>query len=384
MTAPLTSLRVNARALTILLIIALPAFVLAGVIAVGIGQAQLRDSYGQLLGRMAEQTAAATDSFVFRHLTEVSTLARVPVLRAASTTASGETPDGEQVLDIDRRWQQLVSLPIEVAALLENPASRFLREAAGDDPVYRELLLTDRHGRLVAASGRTTDYYQGDERWWGDVATRGRVSVADVAWDDSAGVFALEVAVPVTESSGRLVGVLKAVVDTRALFAAVTGVSGGGTGERALVRRDGSVVFSRASVDPSTQYFAANLVRDHLQSTRPGDLGDRTYFRATTSAGQPRIVALAPSQLARSFPELPWAVAVSESEASLFAPIQAQIRHLLLAFASVAALFAIALLWWSFRLAMPVDPDLEQMELHLGAQHPHVSGVGETDISEAA
>ena len=284
------------------------------------------------------------------------------------------------MLNIDQRWGRLAGLPLEVNGLLDNQASRFLREAARDHPVYRELLLADRHGRLVAASGMTSDYYQGDERWWIDVAVGGRVSIGDVAWDDSANVFALEVAVPVNGDSGNLVGVLKAVIDTRGLFAAVTGVNGAGTGERALIRRNGTVVFSRESVDPSTSYFAANQVRSHLQNSLPGDLGYQTHFTAIAPSGQQRIVALAPTQIARSFPDLHWAVAVSESHANLFAPVRAQLRNLLFAFGLVAVVFLVALLWWSFQLSMPVDLDGEEMELHL-AKHATVSAIGETGTS---
>lgn len=190
-----------------------PALAVAALVAVGIGQAQLRESFGQLLGRVAEQTAAAADTYVFRHLVEVSTLAKVPTLRAESSTASSDTEDADAVWDIDRRWGRLVGLPIEVNGLLDNQASRFLREAVRDDPVYRELLLSDRHGRLVAASGMTSDYYQGDEKWWSDVAVGGRVSIGDVAWDESANVFALEVAVPVNGESGNLVGDAAQFVD---------------------------------------------------------------------------------------------------------------------------------------------------------------------------
>ncbi len=53
MTAPHFA-RLNARVLVVLLIVALPVLAIAGGLALGIGQAQLRDSYGRMLGRMAE------------------------------------------------------------------------------------------------------------------------------------------------------------------------------------------------------------------------------------------------------------------------------------------------------------------------------------------
>ncbi len=375
--------RINSRVLATLLLVALPALAVAGVVAIGVGQAQLRDSYGRLLGRMAEQTAASVDAFVFRRITDVVTLATVPIVRDASEIASAATLDLKQVNQIDRIWQQHVGLPPEARGLLDSPASRFLHEVVRNDSIYREILVTDRAGRLAAASGVTSDYFQGDERWWREATSTGRVTVSDVAWDESAAVYAIEVATPVEAGSGGVVGVLKAVIDTRELFAAVVGVYGAGTGERVLARSDGSVVFSRESVDPSTQYFAATLLRAHLEGVRPGDAEHRGYFRAAGADGRLHVVAIAPSQIARSFPELPWVVAVSESESALFAPVRAQVTNLLLVLLIAAVLFSIVAVWWSARLAAPPDPNLFEMELHLG-KHPHVAGIDERRKTEVA
>ena len=370
--------RVNYRVLAVILVVALPVSIIAGGIALGVGQEQLRDSYGQMLGRMAVQTAAAVDAFVFRRIIDVSTLTKTPLVREASTVGSQVALDPDAVAEIDRTWRRHVGLPPDAAVLLDSPASRFLHEVVGSDPIYRELLVADRHGRLVAASGVTSDYYQGDEHWWRQVVNQGRVSVTDVAWDESAKVFALEVAAPIEDRSGGVTGVLKAVIDTRELFAAITGVHSEGTGTPALVRTNGSIVFSRQTVDPSTEFFAATLLRNHVEGMRPGDAEFKTYFEATGADGQAELVAVASSQIARSFPELPWLVAVSESERTLFAPIRAQGVNLLIALGLVALVFGIAAIVWSARMAAPPDPNLEEMKLRL-EEHARVHRIDEVE-----
>ena len=87
---------VNYRVLAVILVVALPVSVVAGGIALGLGQSQLRDSYGEMLGRMATQTSAAVDAFVFRRIIDVTTLAKTPLVRDASETGSGVEldPDG--------------------------------------------------------------------------------------------------------------------------------------------------------------------------------------------------------------------------------------------------------------------------------------------------
>ncbi len=103
-----------------------------------------------------------------------------------------------------------------MSSLLENTAARFLHEVVAEDAAYRELLVADKHGRLVAASGITSDYYQADEDWWRHVVATGHASVIDTEWDESARAFGLVVAVPIMFPSGEgVAGVLKALVDTR-------------------------------------------------------------------------------------------------------------------------------------------------------------------------
>ena len=105
MTSPFHRRPINSRAVTIFLIVTLPALAIAGAVAVGIGQAQLRDSYGRLLERMAQQTASAADAFVFRRIADVATLAKVPVVRDASEATSAAPLDPQRVSQIDQVWR---------------------------------------------------------------------------------------------------------------------------------------------------------------------------------------------------------------------------------------------------------------------------------------
>ena len=201
----------------------------------------------------------------------------------------------------------------------------------------------------MAASGVSTDYYQGDETWWTEAANTGQLWVGDVVFDESAGVFGLELVAPVfsSESAGALVGILKVIVDSRELLAAVGGVPVEGNPEAALVRRDGSIVFSRQSVDPDTEYYSADLLRQHLSSFRPGDPQAQAAYRARSSDGTEQMVAIAQTQLAASFPNLPWVVAVSASEADLYEPMRNQARNLVIVLALVAAIVLALVLWLS-------------------------------------
>ncbi len=332
-----------------LLILTFPVVALGGFVAMSIGEGEFRQAFGRNLTQIAERTAAATDAYVFRAVLDVERLASVPTVRSVAAAASLQEPDADRILELDSQWQQEQTPPPALIGPMDNAATRFLREVVVDDPVFLEILLADWHGRLVAASGISTDYYQGDETWWRAVAATGRFWVGDVVYDESARAFGVEISAPVSsgEAAGTTVGVVKVLVDSRELLAGVGGVPAEGNAEAALIRRDGSIVFNRQGVDPDTEYYAAAMLREYLASLSFGEPQGSAAYPARSSDGTDQMIAFAQTQLADSFPNLPWVAAVSASEAELFAPVRNQARSLAIALALTAALVLSLALWLS-------------------------------------
>lgn len=369
--------RLNYRVFAVFLIVGLPALAIAAVIALGTGQARLRDSYGSHLSEIAEQTAAVVDAYLFRRIVDATILTRVTEVRAAAATASRESVDMTRVQALDREWQRSGRAPPGAAGLLATPASAFLADVVTHDPIYREILLTDVHGRLVAASNVTTDYYQADEEWWRDAyadGARGRVSVSDVQWDQSARAFAVEMALPVAEpSSDRLAGILKVIADIREMGAVIGGVQPGSTGETTLVREDGSIVFSRRRLDPSARFFAADLLQERYRAVRQGDPNYRVHFSARAPDGADRLVAVAPTQLSASYPHIGWLVAVSQAESELLEPVRAQVWSLIV----VLALTLVAILGLAISFSMRLRTHRPESDMHL-VEHAEIPKMEES------
>jgi hypothetical protein len=367
---------INVRVFTVLVFVSLPLYALAAVMVLGTGQAQLRDAFGLQLTDTAQQAAATVDSYVFRRIIDVSILARVPDVQSAAAAGSRTPLDVARAREIDTLW---VAQPGETAArlgLLETPASQFLRDIVSNDQAYREIVVTDRGGRVVAASNATSDYIQSDETWWKEAfsdGTRGRVSVSDVLWDESAKSHAIEITVPVTERPGeRLVGVLKVVADARELLAVAGGVRSSTSGEVFLIREDGSIVFSQRGVGGQAMFFAADLFRERMKSFRAGDPQFRIDFSARDQNGRSYLVGIAPSQLGSSYPHLAWMLAVTQAEDELFAPARAQMWRMLGVFGLIAAAVLAIAVWFSLRLAAPpVGKDTHITE------HPEVPRIEE-------
>ncbi|MCA1563635.1 MAG: cache domain-containing protein [Acidobacteria bacterium] len=362
---------ISYRVLTILLIAALPVLGIGAALIMGAGQRQLRESETLHLKQTAEHTAAAVDTYVFRRIVDASVLSRVPEIRRAAAEGNKASFNAARASEIDRLWQKDRKIPPGLGDLLGSTASRFLSDVTHQDPVYREILVTDRQGRIVAASNVTSDYLQSDEDWWKDAfaeGNRGRVSVGDVRFDDSAGVYAFEIAVPVAEpGTDQLAGIMKIAADSREMLAGVGGLEVGQTGEVAMLRRDGSIVFSRQPVSPGARFFAAERLIQQLDAAPQNTAGPLT-FRTRDADGASRVVAVAPVQLGQSYPNLAWLVAVSLNENELTAPFRSLLWYLLVAIAMTAIAVLVIALWLSLRLSSPtLDPALD---MHL-VEHAH-------------
>jgi hypothetical protein len=367
---------INVRVFTVLVIVSLPLYALAAIMVLGTGQAQLRNSYGLQLTETAQQVASTVDSYVFRRLIDVATLTRVPDIQAAAIAGNAVPIDVAKARALDSAWTAQPGPTAARSGILDNAASKFLADIVNNDRIYREIFVTDREGRLVAASGPTTDYIQSDEAWWKEAfndGVRGRVAVSDVTWDESSKSHAIEIAVPVNERPGeRLVGVLKVVADVRELLAVAAGVRSGRTGEAFLIRDDGSIVFSQRGMTEKAQFFAADLLRERMKNYKAGDPEFRVNFTARDQSGRSYLVGVAPSQLGVSYPHLNWMVVVTQAEDDLYAPVRAQLWRLLALFGLIAALVLAIAAWFSFRLAAPPI----EKDMHI-TEHPEVPRIEE-------
>jgi hypothetical protein len=383
----LGAVAINYRVLSVLLIVAVPSLLLVGLVVYGIGQSHLRDTFGRQLTQIAERAASTVDVFVLRRIIDASEFALVPTLRQAAASGSAARFDEAALQAVDEEWQRLKAPPPTVTAVLQNDASEFLRAVTRNDSMYSEILVTDRMGRLVAASNVPSDYYQGDEDWWRSVFASERVQMSDVRWDESAATYVIEIGAPVYgTTSNELVGVVKVSTNSREMLAAVSGIETVGGGVAILVRPDGSVVYGGPTVKPESRFFAAALLRESLGfvtspdgstvAPPPADAQFRTYFSAEDPEGQQTLVAVVPTQLGITFPQLSWLVAASRGEEEMFAPLQTQMQYFLLLLALVAVVMLSFALWLSVRLAAPpIDPD---MDLHL-VEHPAVHRIDEEE-----
>ncbi len=374
------SLRLNVRVFSVFLVVGLLMLVAASYFVIGIGQAGLRNAGGTHLRQIADQTAAAVDTYVFRLVIDTSVLSHVPEVREAASAGSHRPFDRVIAAATDRDWRRAGATVPEKKEVVDSKVSAFLADTTRQNPIYRELVLTDRYGRVAAASGSTDGYLFDNAPWWKEAfgdGSQGRLAVSDVRLDPRTRTYMMGIAAPVDDQTGgQLSGILRIVVDVRDIGAVLGGVRIGATGDAVLLHRDGSVVFALGSANPNARFFATDLLRERLAPAGQEQLPAMLQFGAVGPNGGARLVGVALSQLKASFPHLDWVVAVSQSEDELFGPVRALGTSLIIVIGLTVLAVLLFALWYSMSLAAPPEP--EEMDMHL-VRHPRVHRIAEPE-----
>lgn len=151
----------------------------------------------------------------------------------------------EETRRLDEAWEALAPDDPRLRALLQNAGSVELREFKELYPELAEILVTDVNGRLVSATGKSTDIDQADEEWWqhGKSLGKGREWIDALRFDKSSKVFSEDVILPLHDQE-NFAGVVKMSVDVTSLFTHL-GFDGEALGERwEIVLADGRVLAS--------------------------------------------------------------------------------------------------------------------------------------------
>ncbi len=216
---------------------------------------------GRNISDAARTTAVDIDQFVALHTREVMTWASAPVL--IDTAREGYARSEAQGLpemtsgEIEALMESSQSLGIDPAA------DDFLKEILGSSGYFGEIFLTDAHGYNVALTNPTSDFVQSDESWWQETWEEG-ISVGDVEYDESAGMWGCDICVRVDDPrTEEPVGILKAVMSlTRIQEIADLNASLVQDGQISILTSDGLLVAETASGHSDKRIMNSEAVLD--------------------------------------------------------------------------------------------------------------------------
>jgi methyl-accepting chemotaxis protein len=218
----------SATMVTQMLLIALIPLVVVAV-AVTISQARsvetlesgmlaARQEMAAEMGEDLQGEAAATLHAILTYMDEriqdVTEWTIAPILRQAAREAAAQVEElGLAALSVD----EIEAKMAETRVLTDDPeVMGYLVDAIERQPAFTELFFTEAHGYNVAYSNMTSDFVQAGEGWW-DTAWEEGLFLGQIEYDDSAGVYSAEICVRIDDADGTPLGVLKAVLDVKAL-----------------------------------------------------------------------------------------------------------------------------------------------------------------------
>lgn len=138
----------------------------------------------------------------------------------ANQAYSGKSEDEifQQVNSLDAVWRAAETDSEFVQTIVSNDLADELREFQQTSPQHVELFITDRHGANLAATNRTSDYYQADEGWWQSAYNggKGAIFISQPELDESSNTYAVLMAIPLYYE-GQVAGILRSTLDVTSL-----------------------------------------------------------------------------------------------------------------------------------------------------------------------
>ncbi len=221
----------------------------------------LSDTIGRDNTIIAQNLAVTVSGLLENAVKKIDTyFTTLPVHREAALESGLKYKDKdaseikEYLLDMDKKWARAAPDSPLLAAYLKGKSAQRLKYYTLTDKTIAEVFTTDKFGGLAAASGKTSDFYQADEEWWQAAYNggKGAVYIGDIEYDESSGVTALPVAVPIRDEKGGVDGVCKAVLNVGVLFEPLKNFKMGRTGHAVLADNNGFIIF-HAGITPLSQ-----------------------------------------------------------------------------------------------------------------------------------
>lgn len=322
------------------------------------------DLAGSTLGQEADAVYESINNYLQDQTVEIGGLTEAPVLRqvvAQSNARLQSNPEGTRpaIDKMEADWPELRPEDPRLAGIIDNPAARFLRRYINVNRSYREILITDSIGRLVAASGKTTDYDQSDEEWWKESyaeGTSGKSYIGDIVFDKSANVYAMELAQPFVDHDQGVLGIVKVVLDAQRIHSIIVSHGTGTPINAALLLSEGEVIAAPGYdlMDQSIYPSALEILDARLRGLR--------YL--LTDSPYPSIYGMTRHNFQSVYPALNWLLITREDVSQVLEPLSQMRRHFIYLFIAIVLLCFIVALIVSRIESKPVveqDPHLEKL-----------------------
>ena len=298
--------------------------------------ANLTENVGNNLSALANSKAIEISQTLRREVGLLKTLALDETIENTVEAASrGEVLTQEELQRLDSQWRVADASdnnasPL-VSRVLYNRTSTQLRQFQQNFSQHVEVFLTNQQGINIAATNRTSDYYQGDEAWW-QVAYRERIYIGQPEYDESTKTTVVIIAIAIRDEESRnVLGILRTTINFDSMAQSLAGSSFGQTGQTVVYlpnRQELALVSSEENTSSLTQEasgFDINELFQAIDSKDPYFEIDHHQTRVLASQARAAIENDV-SEDALAILRLNWRLIVFQDLTEAVQPVQAQTR----------------------------------------------------------
>ncbi len=356
--------RFDFRTFSILLLISVVPILIGTWLLLGSYQESYLDVMGTTFSDMAETAFTIVNAHLQEEIITVAGLTESPVLRAAVGAGNQDLKKNleevrQAIPRMEAAWRGMGREAPQVKAIVDNPASQYLRRYTSVNKYCREIIVTDFFGRLVAASARVPTYYFARTDWWKETyadGRRGSVYIGDVYYDEAAKTYYMDVAQPFIDGDAGVVGVIKVVLDMQEIHALLGSIQAGPGRSVVLIRAKGDIISAPGYSSLQQANFPMTL--DILTARE-------RQKRYALSTGSPQaILGLSARNFVDLYPHLNWIVATTANVDEITGPLRQLRRYFIVLLLSVflaALVVTLVLSRVETRPVLEEDPHLEQL-----------------------
>ena len=325
-------------------------------------ESQNLEMTGAHLSGIAETAFSAINGYLQNQIITIAGLTEIPVLRNEIDRGNQDLKRNleeirKSIPKIESAWPALNRESPQVQAILDNPGSKFLRRYTDVNKAFRQIIVTDFLGRLVAATDKNANYYLPHADWWKETygdGNRGSVYIGDVRYD--AGSYLMDLAQPFIEPGSGVVGIIKVILDLQGIHSLVGSIQAGPGTAVVLIHAKGDVISAPGYSSLPQRTYPATL--DILNAREKG----RVIL--VSKVDPPAIYGLTQRSFQQIYPHLNWIVAATQPVDEVLIP-QRQLRRffIVLLVGIFLAVLAATLMLSRLEAKPPIeeDPHLEKL-----------------------
>ena len=353
----------DTRILALFFLVGIPFVVFGSFVVVSMARGLLHDSLGQSMEQRAVQTKILLERYMGDQIVHLHLTSLDPQVRAA-TTAKPST-GAEDSRKLEQAWA--AGSDPRLAAITDSPLAGRFREILSVRPAVKMLQLVDASGRLVASSGRGGRLQNAEAPWFRALTGR-EPYVGDINRAGPHGIPLLDISYPVWDQNEyRMLGAVRALLDTSDLYGVLAPVRIGRTGHAVLLRSSDGLVLAS---DESQTVLAGPLPGFDAIGAAMRERRGYWVIPEVKETREGKEVRVEPQRLVgyspvEQVPGAQWLVVVEQDLEEAAAPLQSVTRYLWLHLLGVFATVILLALYFSFKLETPVIEE----ELHLHEEH---------------